>query len=81
MTTSPDFMLGFAAAVAALARDCDEPVHAASIISGNGLSLRDFEVAGVEDFDMKPIRALFRTEAQLRQKAPSRRSERGLGCG
>jgi hypothetical protein len=65
---SKEFVTGFAVAVAALARDCDEPVHAASIISGNGLSLRDFVEAGVEDFDLAPIRALFETEAQLRPR-------------
>ncbi|MGN7122882.1 hypothetical protein [Methylorubrum thiocyanatum] len=66
-----EFVLGFAAAVAALARDCDQPVHAATIIRGAGLALRDFEAAEVDDFDLKPIRALFRTEAQLRTKRGS----------
>lgn len=66
MAGSNDFILGFAVAVASLVRDHDEPVHAASIIAGHGVSLKDFEAAGVEEFDLKPLRALFRSEAQLR---------------
>ena len=61
-----EFIQGFAAAVASLARDHDRGVIAASIIVGHGLRFRDFVEAGVDDFDLGTIRLLFKTEPQLR---------------
>lgn len=51
-----EFICGFAAAVGTLAREHGSPSMAADIMHCNGLRLKDFKKAGVEEFDMKPLR-------------------------
>jgi hypothetical protein len=52
MALHDDFIRGFAAAAATLARDHGCPYQAACICRSNGLSLAE---AGVEKFDLSPI--------------------------
>lgn len=47
---------------------CDEATSAANLISQSGLSLADFKRAEVDEYDLKPVRKLFRTESILRTK-------------
>jgi hypothetical protein len=50
------FYHGFAIAVASVARDHGLPSVAVDIMRCNGVSLQDLQDAGVEQFDLKPIR-------------------------
>lgn len=70
---SPDpFMAGFAAAVAAVVRQHDEPTVAADAIAGYGLKLENFK--GVDQFDLKVIRELFKTGRASFQPNAARRA-------
>lgn len=64
MKNDKEFFQGMAVVIAALVRDCDEPVLAANILVGNGVRLSNFK--GVDVFDMKHIRKLYREETQLK---------------
>ena len=57
---------GIALAVAAVARDSDEPSVAANVLAGLGIDLADFVAAGVDPYDLKVIRKLYRTEYVLK---------------
>ena len=57
------FRRGFAAALACLIRDCDQPTMAFNIAKSNGYELRHFTQAKVDAFDLKPIRKMFREES------------------
>lgn len=59
-----DFIAGFAAAVAAIVRQHDEPTIAADAIAGYGLTLSDF--GHVDQYDLDVIRKLFRDERALK---------------
>ncbi len=59
------FMEGFAIALADLVRMYDQPSMAADVIAGHGFQLKDFK--SCDDYDLKVIRKLFRTEAALRR--------------
>jgi hypothetical protein len=50
------FYQGFAAALGSLAREHGEPSVAVDIMRCNGVSLQDLKDAGVEEFDLKPLR-------------------------
>lgn len=50
------FTQGFAAAIASPAREHGMPLVAADITRCNGLTYEDFERAGVEEFDLAPLR-------------------------
>lgn len=55
-----DFLQGFALAVAALARDHDEPTHAKNLMEGFGVTIDDLREAGVEAFNLIPIKHAMR---------------------
>lgn len=59
------FMEGIAIALADLVRLHDQPAMAADVIAGHGFTLKDFK--SCDDYDLKVIRKLFRTEAVLRR--------------
>lgn len=67
MSQPNQFYAGFAAAVAAIVRQHDEPTIAASVLAGYGVSLDELE--GVDEYDMQIIRNLYETEHQLRNEA------------
>jgi hypothetical protein len=50
------FFIGFAMAVGALARDHDQPSVGLDIMRGYGITIKDFEDAGVDSFDTKALR-------------------------
>lgn len=50
------WLRGYAAALAALIRLHDRGEIAKDIMLSDGLAVRDFEAAGVEGFDLKPIK-------------------------
>ena len=54
------FYRGFAVAIGSLAREHGSPSMAVDIMESNGVTLRQLEEAGVEPFDLKPIRAEWR---------------------
>lgn len=54
------FYQGFACALASLARGLGPPSMAIDIMNTNGITLADLEKAGVEEFDLKPLRAEWR---------------------
>lgn len=62
------FICGYAIAVAEIVRMHDEPTIAADVINGSGFKLSDFESAGLDDYDLREIRKLFRYEAPLRRR-------------
>lgn len=64
-----EFVQGFAIAVAAVARDHDDPTMAANLIAGFGFDLCDFRRAKVDSYDLKVISKLYRTESALRRTA------------
>ena len=51
-----DFYQGFAVAVGYVAREADRPSLAKDIMVSNGITLADLQAAGVEDYDLVPIR-------------------------
>jgi len=51
-----EFIRGFAAAVATLAREHDQPSVAVDVMSLNGISFKDLTDAHVEEFDLRPLR-------------------------
>lgn len=53
--TSPEWVQGFAAAAAQLAR-AGHHTHARDLMTGNGITLPDLINAEVEAFDFDPIR-------------------------
>jgi hypothetical protein len=57
-----NFLRGFAAAMAALIREHDQPTMAVDICRCSGLTLWHFERAGVDSFDLKPLRKAFRDD-------------------
>lgn len=61
-----EFIAGFAAATAEIVRTHGENQIAADVIATNGLMLKDFEGAGLDDYDMEIIRQLFREEHVLK---------------
>lgn len=63
------FMQGVALAVAALARDGDNPTAAANLIAGFGFDVEDFRRAKVDGYDMRVISGLYRTESALKRSA------------
>lgn len=64
-----EFIAGFAAAAAEIVRTHGENQIAADVIATNGLMLKDFEGAGLDDYDMSIIRQLFREEHVLKEPA------------
>lgn len=65
MKKNPEpFMEGIAVAIADLVRLHDVPSMAADVLAGHGFKLKDF--AGCDDYDMKVIRKLYRTEYVLK---------------
>lgn len=50
------FYCGMAVALGSLAREHDQPSVAIDIMKCNGVSLKDLQDAGVEPFDLKPLR-------------------------
>lgn len=67
-----DFLRGFATALASLIREYDQPTIAANIAWGNGLCLADFEFIGLDESDLKPLRAAMRAKAKARLAAGRR---------
>jgi len=57
-----NFYLGFAAAVAAVARDHGKPAMAVDIMEMQGVRLKDFVDAGVVEFDLRPLRDEWKTK-------------------
>lgn len=56
-TASRDlFTCGYAAALAAVIRMYDQPTIVRNVMSGDGLTLKDFKKAGVEEFDLDILR-------------------------
>lgn len=55
--SNADFYCGFAAALGSLAREHGMPSVAVDIMNCNGVTLKDFENAKVDEFDLKPLRA------------------------
>lgn len=53
---SKEFYQGFGMAVAAVAREHGMPSVAVDIMNCNGVSLMELEDAGLEEFDLKPLR-------------------------
>ena len=51
-----DFYCGFAVGLGCLIRDFDQPSMAINIMENNGVTFLDLKKAGVEPFDLKPIR-------------------------
>lgn len=70
-------MQGFALAVADIVRLFDNPTVAAGIIAGHGFRLSAFD--GVDEYDLKVIRQLYKTETAL--IGPGRRYARAAGHG
>jgi hypothetical protein len=54
--SNKEFYQGFAVACATLVRSYDEPSMAKYIMTSNGITLRDLKGAGVEEFDLAPLR-------------------------
>jgi hypothetical protein len=63
-----EFRLGYVMAVANLMHLHDQPTIAADLLAEAGLTLPQIRGLGLSDFDMKPVAALFRTEARLRRR-------------
>lgn len=55
-----EFYRGFAAALATLIRDFDQPTMAKNIMTSNGVTVRDLQRSKVEPFDLTPIRKAMR---------------------
>lgn len=66
------FTQGFAAAIAALIRERDQPSVAVDIAHMSGFSLSSFIDAGVDDFDLAPIRAAFGDASTRNAKIPAK---------
>jgi hypothetical protein len=67
------FYRGFAAAVATLARDHDQPSSAVDIMHSNGVNLDHLRAAGVDAFDRLPLARAWRDDPKgARLSAPSR---------
>lgn len=58
-TERNEFVCGYAAALAALVRLRDMPTVARDIAQCDGLTLRNFKDAGVEEFDLCQIKKAF----------------------
>lgn len=56
MSEKNEFYCGYAAAIGALIRLHDEKTMAIDVMNCDGVTVSDLEKAGVEDFDLKPIR-------------------------
>ena len=56
----PAWFQGFAAAIASLVREHEQPALAREIIQDNGLTLGEFISAGVAPFDLAPVREAIR---------------------
>ena len=56
----PAWFQGFAAAIASLVREHEQPALAREIIQDNGLTLGEFIDAGVVPFDLAPVREAIR---------------------
>lgn len=67
--------IGFAMAIASLVRQFDQPSMAADLIDDYGFDLDDFRHC--DDYDLKVIRKLFRTESALRKQAKNLKNARG----
>jgi hypothetical protein len=57
-----EFTVGVAWAIATTYRQHDNGVACADLVRAAGLTLRECERAGVDDYDMKILRKLFKTE-------------------
>lgn len=62
------FIQGYAVAVGVIVRLHDHPSIAADLLQQSGFTLRDFERAGVDEYDLKPVRKLFR---EMRRPRPA----------
>ncbi len=62
MTTKhdPEWLRGFAAALGPLVRTFDKPSLVRCVMEGDGITYRDLKAAGVEEFDLAPIRSATR---------------------
>jgi len=58
--TDKYFYIGFAVAVATLARNHDEPTLARNIMESCGVTLAKLKAASVEEYDLKAIRKAVR---------------------
>lgn len=63
------FYQGVAAIACYVAEAADQPTLAAASLAGHALTLSDFVGIGLPAKDMKAIRRLYRTEAQLKPLA------------
>lgn len=59
MNEDSSYLHGFAAALGALIRLFDRPALALAIAHADGLDLDNFVQAGVEPFDLEPIKEAF----------------------
>jgi len=53
---APEFFQGVGAALGSLARDHGQPFMAIDIMRMNGITFDDLVTAGVEEFDLYPLR-------------------------
>lgn len=67
--THKSWLRGYAAALAAMQRLCNESSTVCSLMVADGLTLRDFRRAGVEDFDMTELRHAARGDTPMARAA------------
>jgi hypothetical protein len=68
MKHSFGFVCGIAYSASLIVRMHDEPSLAAELIHESGYRLKDFKKAGADDFDLRIIKKLFKTESILKAK-------------